>query len=233
MTSGTKPSAGGGVHSREPREDLLAPRDAGRPVDRAARRRAARPRQPEVGERLVHLVDVEVEDVVGALEEAVLGHDRADLAHLVEEQRRAPVLDEELVPLGVREDVAAEAEHLLERLPLLVGAEQLRVLGRDPVALGQQPLLGPVEARARVDLRDVARDRRERQAEVVDPRAMVVVEAVARRHEEPRVLARLEVRDPGRASLALLELGQHFRGRTAVGERAVDAVRDAPRWPGP
>ena len=106
--------------------------------------------------------------------------------------------------------------------------EQLRVLGRDPVALGQQPLLRPVEARARVDLRDVAGDRRERQAEVVDPRAVVVVEAVARRHEEPRVLARLEIGDPGPAALALLELGQHLGGRAAVGERAVDAVRDAP-----
>ena len=172
----------------------------------------------------MHLVDVEVEDVVGALEEAVLGHHGADLAHLVEEQRGAPVLDEELVALGVREDVTAEAEHLVERTSAPRRSEQLRVLGRDPVALGEQPLLRPVEARARADLRDVAGDRRERQPEVVGPRAMVVVEAVAGRHEEPRVLARLEVGDPGAALVALPELGQHLLGRAAVDERAVDAV---------
>ena len=145
----------------------------------------------------MHLVDVEVEDVVGALEEAVLGHHGADLAHLVEEQRRAPVLDEELVPLGVREDVAAEAEHLLERLRSSGVASSCEYSLGDAVALGEQPVLRAVEARARADLRDVAGDRGEREPQVVDPGAVVVVEAVAGRHEEPRVLARLELGDPG------------------------------------
>ena len=105
-------------------------------------------------------------------------------------------------------------------------ASSCDVLGGDAVALGEQPLLRPVEARALVDLRDVARDRREREPQVIDPRAMVVVEAVARRHEEPRVLARLELGDPGFPGVALLELGQHLGGCPAIGERGVDALRD-------
>ena len=86
-------------------------------------RAAAGPGEAEVEESLVHLVDVEEEDVVRLLEETLVDEDLADLAHLVEEERGAPVLDEELVPFRVGKDVAAEPEHLVELHALLIGRQ--------------------------------------------------------------------------------------------------------------
>ena len=55
---------------------------------------------------------------------------------------------------------------------------------------------------------------------------MVVVEAVAGRHHEPRVLARLEVGDPRAAGLARPQLLEDLLRRPSLGERAVDAELD-------
>ena len=123
----------------------------------------------------------------GSAKKPLPGQDCADLADRVEEQGSAPVLDEELVALRVREHVAAEPDHLLNcvRSSSLDRSSHTR---RDPLALGEHPRAGPVELPPVMQLRDVARDRGERQARVVRPRAMVVVEAVAGRHDEPGML---------------------------------------------
>ncbi len=108
ITSGTGPSAGGVVVLRPLLDRRAALRDDLRPVRRTARRRAVRPRRHQVDDRRLELVVRELEDVLGVGEEAVLREQRAELADLVEEQVRVPVLAVELVPFDVREHAMRE-----------------------------------------------------------------------------------------------------------------------------
>ena len=122
---------------------------------------------------------------------------RAELAHLVPEDRVVPVLDVEVVALDVREDRPRQPEVLIERRSRLVVGQQRSVLVGDPVALGADrgERAGDVLARLRA-----ARCRPPMIASgtrrVVDPRAVVVVEAVAVRVVEPRRLHGVPVREP-------------------------------------
>ena len=60
--------------------------------------------------------------------------ERAELAHLVPEDREVAVVDVEVVVLDVREDSPREREALVEGGALLLG-DELAVLGGDPLAL--------------------------------------------------------------------------------------------------
>jgi hypothetical protein len=148
----------------------------------------------------------EVEDVFTVLEEAVLRQQRAELAHLVEEARLEPVVAVELVLLHVREHRPGEPEQLLERRPCLL-VQQGAVLLREPVALARELLCRSLDVPARLQRLDVACERRVRDARIVVPAAVVVVEAVAGAHVEPGILDLLELLEPGPALLALAELG--------------------------
>ncbi len=71
-------------------------------------------------------------------EEAVLRQQGAELADLVEEQVRVPVLAVELVPLDVGEHAMRERDHLVVGAAFLVGAQQLAVVRDELAALGLQ-----------------------------------------------------------------------------------------------
>ena len=79
---------------------------------------------------------LEIEDVLGVVEEPVACQQRTELPDLVPEDRVVPVLDVEVVALHVREHEPREAEVLIERGDGVVLVEQRAVLGADPVALG-------------------------------------------------------------------------------------------------
>ena len=226
IASGTAPTAGGGVQSREPLEQLLA--GARRSAASTSARAAAPPVahvSSELVERRVHLEPRELEDVVAVLEEAVRDEQGAELADLVPPAREEPVVAEELVLLDVREDRAREREQLVEPLPRLV-VEQRAVLLGEPVALAAMCSVGrsmssPAFSAATWPISDAYGMRR-----VVEPAAVGVVEAVARRHVEPGVLDLLELGEPRAARVALGELGVDLRRRAALDERAVDAGVD-------
>ncbi len=117
-------------HGPEGRRGLvLGPFDDGRlplghdcgPVDRAPRRGVVRPRGHQVDDGGLDLVVGEVEHVLGAREEAVVGQQLAELPDLVEEQVGVPVLAIELVALDVGEDPVRQMDHLVVGGSLLVG----------------------------------------------------------------------------------------------------------------
>jgi hypothetical protein len=107
------------------RQDGLAALELAGPVGAAPRLGPDRPCRVHVPERLVDLVSLQVEDVVLVGEEALLDEHRAQLAHLPPDHRVAPVLDVEVVVLDIREHDSRQPQLLLERLPVLVGPEQL------------------------------------------------------------------------------------------------------------
>ena len=122
--------------------------------------------------------------------------------------------------LHVREDHPAQPEHLVERGPLFIGAQQVPVGRRDPVAFGPQRLGGPVGEHAVADLGHVPGEGGERDREVVGPAAMVVVEAIAGGHVEPGVAGAFKAGKPAQPALAALgQRGQHRRRRAALGEQ--------------
>ena len=146
----------------------------------------------------------QVEDVLLLGQEPESCEESAELAHLVPEEREVAVLDVEVVVLDEREDRAGERQALVERPAFLLGQEGAVLLG-DPLSLGQHPLEGARDVLARLEPLDVGADRGDRQRRVVDPGAMVVVEAVSVRVVEPGILRLLVVGEPRRARLALLE----------------------------
>src|SRR6201999_3796349 len=117
-------------------QELAAALGDRRPHERPERLPAVRPRQAQLVARLRGLRALELEDVLGVLEEAGAGEDGPDLADLVEEPPLEPVLAEELVLLDVREHRPRQPEQLVERTPRLLVAEQRAVLVGEPVALG-------------------------------------------------------------------------------------------------
>ena len=122
---------------------------------RPERRPAGRPGQPQLLERLHHLVARELEDVLAVLEEAVRREQRAELADLVEEARLEPVVAVELVLLDVGEDRAREPEQLLERRPRLL-VQQRAVLRRPAGRARAGELLGrALDVLARAERADV------------------------------------------------------------------------------
>src|SRR5215207_2207634 len=116
-------------------EDAAAALQLPAPVDRAAGLGPDRPGAVVVPQGLGDLVPLEQEDVGLAAEEPLLGQDPAELAHLAPQHRVAPVLDVEVVVLDIGEHHPGQTQLLLEGGPLLVGGQQLAVLGHDPVAL--------------------------------------------------------------------------------------------------
>ena len=128
----------------------------------------------------------------------MLCQQRAELADLVPPPRQEPVVAEELVLLDVREHGPRQGQQVVERRPRLL-VEQRAVLVRQPLALALDLLGRAVDLLARAQRADVADQRRVRNARVVEPAAVVVVEPVAGRHVEPRVLDLLELVEPAAA----------------------------------
>ena len=78
----------------------------------------------------------------------------------------------------------------------------------------------------------MADQRRVGDARIVEPARVGVVEAVAGRHVEPRILHALELREPRTAGIALRELRVDLLRRAALDERAGDPQLDRePREP--
>ena len=193
---------------------------------RPERRAAGRPREQQLVERLGDLVPASWKMSSLSSRKPWSREQRAELAQLVPPARQEPVVAVELVLLDVREDRAREAEQLVERLAGLL-VEQRAVLLGEPVALARD-LLGRA-ARPRspaFSARMWPIDGGVRDARVVVPAAVEVVEPVADRHVEPRVLDPLELLEPGAAGIAPVELGVDLRRRAALDERAVDAGVD-------
>ena len=156
ITSGTAPTAGGGVQSPSRSSNSRAPGDDRRPVRRAARLPSGGPRKHELVERRVHLEARKLEDPVAVLEEVVCHEQVTELADLVPPARQEPVVADELVLLDIREDRAREREQLLEPFPRVV-VEQRRVLDREVVPLLRR--CGPSGARSPLPLRVRRRSR--------------------------------------------------------------------------
>ena len=116
---------------------------------------------------------------------------------------------------------AAQPQHLVERGPLLVRAQQVPVQTRSaparPQRLGRALLQRPGPY-----LGHVAGQRRERHGQVVGPAAVVMVEAVAGGYVEPWIAGLLERGQPALPAVpALGQGGQHRSSRAALGEQVV------------
>src|SRR4029078_7094993 len=85
---------------------------------------------------------------------------------------------------------------------------------------------GPRAARPRPQRRSVPADGRVRDRRIVEPRAEVVVQAIAGAHVEPRVLDLLELLEPLPPRVARRERGVDLGRRAAVAERRGDAGVD-------
>ena len=224
MISGTGPSAGGVSFFAHRAMAARRVGDDRRPVLRSARRRAGRPGLHQVDDRGLQLIVREVEHVVFAREESVLGQQRPEFADLVEEQVGVPVLAVELVAFHVREHAMRQRDHLVERRALLVGVEQVAVVGNQLRALGDQLRHRAVEIGPGLQLADVAGQGRERHRQVVVPRAMVVIEAVSDVHVEPGVTRGLQFLQPLPALRSqLAQRLQHLLHADAILERRVHA----------
>ena len=149
------------------------------------------------------------EDVLGLLDEPLSGETGAELPHLVPEQREVPVLDVEVVVLDERKDGPGEREPVVKGLPELA-RHQSAVFLADPVALRDDRFERTCDVLARLETLDIRADRRDRDARVVDPRAMVVREAVSEREREPLCLGLIEVGKPLLAAPFQCEVGPQF-----------------------
>ena len=96
------------------------------------------PAPDHIPDQLWDLPAVEEEDLFFVVEESSCGDHRAELSHLVPEVGVVEVLAVEVVVLYEREDLAGEADELVE-LVLLGPAEQRLVLARDSLPLGDDP----------------------------------------------------------------------------------------------
>ena len=112
---------------------------------------------------------LEVEDVLGVVDEPVAREQRAELPDLVPEERVVPVLDVEVVALNVGEHEPRKAQVPLERGDRVVPLEQRPVLGADPVALGAHLCQRAAEVLAGLESLDVVPQVCQRNPWVVDP----------------------------------------------------------------
>ena len=127
--------------------------------------------------------------------------------------------------LDVGEDHPREPEQLVEALARLL-VEQRPVLLGEPVALALDLLGRPLDLLAVGDRPHVPDERRVRDARVVEPAPVVVVEPVARRHVEPRVLHLLELLEPCLPGVALRQLVVDLLWRAPLDERRAHAGVD-------
>ena len=176
----------------------------------------------ELLERLADLVARELEDVLGVGEEAVRREQRAEFADLVEEARLEPVLAEELVLLDVGEDCSRQPEQLVEgpracsssRAPYS-SARRLRSAASCSVGRSVSRPSASASMCPRIAEKGIER--------VVEPGAVVVVQAVSGAHVEPGVLHRLERLQPAAPRLAAAELLDRSRPASARSRSRVDA----------
>ncbi len=180
----------------EPFVDRAPPRQQRLEMPPALAIDARRPGQHRVDQRLFHLGVLKVKNVLRLLDHIRPHQQVAELAHLVVEGDDEPVLAEEFVVLDIGEHRVAEAEHLVEGGPVVVGRQKFAVVRHEALAFLLEPVDRPVEAFAPLHHRDIARQRRERNRQIVVPAALVVIEPVAARDVEPRLARRLERVEP-------------------------------------
>ena len=123
------------------------------------------------------------------------------------------MLDVEVVVLDERVDGPSQRQALGERLAQVVGEQRAVFLG-DPLALREHGVVRARDVLAGLEAPDIRADGADRQPGVVDPGALIVVEAVPVREAEPRVLRRVEVGQPAGPGLAP---GQSGTERLLVG----------------
>ena len=145
---------------------------------------------------------LKVEDVLGVVEEPVAGEQRAELPHLVPEQRVVPVLDVEVVALHVGEHRSRETQVLIERREHLRVSQQRAALAGDAVSFGADLSDRTGDVLAILQPLDVVAEVSQRNVRIVDPRPVMVIEAVAVGVVEPRLLDRLPIREPLLAGVA-------------------------------
>ncbi len=119
---GYRPRTAGGAHSAHRVVDRLPRGHDRRPVARAPRRPgAARAPEPPSSSSAARTSSWRrIEDILRIREESLPGQERAELPHLVPEDRAEPVLDVEVVALDEGEDGASKLEALVEGLPCLL-----------------------------------------------------------------------------------------------------------------
>ena len=207
--------ADGGRRSpvREPLEDLLAARDDRRPVLRAERLAARGPHQHELVEGRCNLVPGELEDVLGILEVAV----RPRAAR----RTRAPCSTTSSGTSSRRGTCAPRRTGRPCRERPSSSSKPLRVSSSRsaPYSCASRSRsrasssVGRSTSSPSLQRAHIADERRVRDARVVEPAAVVVVEPVARGHVEPRVLHLLELLEPAlpaslRASSSSISSGE-------------------------
>ena len=111
----------------------------------------------------------QVEDVLLLLPEAVFGKQCAEFADLVEEQVGVPMLAVELVPFDIRKHAVGQRDQLVVGRLVLLGVEQLAIIGDELFAFLHQLLGRPLDIRAGPDLLDIARQGGEGHGQVVVP----------------------------------------------------------------
>ena len=151
-------------------------------------RRVDRPVGVVVPQHLVHLVAAQEQDVVVGLHQPGAAQHRAQLLDLAPDHRHGPVLDVEVVVLDVGEHHPGQPELAVEGLPVLVGGQQVAVLGHDPVALGPDRLDRPGDVLAGLEAGDVVLDEAVGDLGMVAPDLVEMVEAAAGGEVEPGVL---------------------------------------------
>ena len=223
--SGTAPTAGGGVHSASRSSSSFRLATIGgqyvgpRGFPPVAQVNSSSSSAAWTSRR-------ELEDVLAVLQEPVRGEQVAEVADLVPPAGQEPVVAEELVLLDVGED--RPRERAARRSPCASRRRAARRTrsraARAPWRCGPRAIdVLPGAERADVPISGV-RDRG-----VVEPAAVVVVEAVARGHVEPRVLDLLQLREPCPTGVALAQVRVDLLGRPALDERVDHASRASRR----
>src|SRR5205085_8134676 len=145
-----------GVPAPKDLDDVLAASDRGLPVPLPRGTSGGAPAEHGVVERLPDLPAVQVEEVVAALQDPVLGHAVAELPDLVPERGVVPVLDVDVVVLDVGRDQARQRDVLVEGRPVLVGRKQPAVLRGQPLSPLQDLVQRPVQRLSALQALEVA-----------------------------------------------------------------------------
>ena len=192
MTSGTAPKRRG-VRAWPTRNGCAPLGDDRRPVRGAARCGAVGPGSHQIDDGRLQLVVRQMEHVLGVAEKAVGCQQCTELADLVEEQIRVPVLAIKFVPLDVGKHPVRQRDHLIVGRAILVRGQQLAVVLDQLLALGQQLLDRTLQGFTGLHPLDVVRQARERHRQIIVPRAVIVIETIADIDVEPGVARDLEL----------------------------------------
>ncbi len=215
---------------------------------RPTRWRAIRPGCHEIDDGQLQLVVRELEDILGAGKETVRRQKRPELANLVEEEIRVPMLAVELVTFDIGKHAVRQRDHLVVGRAILIRTQQFPIALDEFLPLGLQPFDRPLQGISGLHPLDIFGQAGKRHRQIVVPGAVIVIKPVAYIDVEPRMSRDLELLEPrlsrrpglfeGRDDVigrhVLLELGVHaeLHGATRQAPQLIVGPEDLRFHPG-